>query len=146
MKLVIRRIGNSLGVIVPRATLERWGVVEGDALELGAHSIRPLASVPHTQDALDELKLKLAASVAGGYSPRHIRAHSLGNLYRWKEQGAWVSAYDEWEAILKSGDDGELFAAMLGRNERSNRLRQSPPYVGLLPREQVARLNEEASA
>jgi hypothetical protein len=53
-------------------------------------------------------------------------------------------AYDEWMEIL-GGDDGALFAAMLGRDERSNRLRQSPPYVGMLPREKVAKLNEEAA-
>jgi hypothetical protein len=35
---------------------------------------------------------------------------------------------------------------MLGRDERANRLRQSPPYVGLLPREEVRKLNEEAAA
>ena len=43
-------------------------------------------------------------------------------------------------------NDGQLFEAMLGRNEHSNQLRQSPPYVGLLPREVVRRLNEEAAA
>jgi hypothetical protein len=57
-----------------------------------------------------------------------------------------VSAYEEWEKILKNADDGELFAVLLGRDERSNRLRQSPPYVGLLPREEVRKLNEEATA
>jgi hypothetical protein len=35
---------------------------------------------------------------------------------------------------------------MLGHDERANRLRQSPPCVGLLPREQVQKLNEEAAA
>lgn len=58
----------------------------------------------------------------------------------------WVSAYDEWKRILEHESDGELFVAMLGRDERANRLRQSPPYVGLLSREQVRALNEEASA
>jgi hypothetical protein len=95
---------------------------------------------------LDELKRKLAAAVVAHCSARQIRAHGLANLHRWKRSGAWVSAYDEWQQILESGDDGELFATMLGRDERSNRLRQSPPYVGLLPREEVSRLNEEAAA
>jgi hypothetical protein len=30
MRLAIRRIGNSLGVIVPRSALAAWGVGEGD--------------------------------------------------------------------------------------------------------------------
>jgi len=38
-----------------------------------------------------------------------------------------------------------LFAVLLGRDEHSNQLRQSPPYVGMLPREEVTRLNEEAA-
>ena len=46
---------------------------------------------------------------------------------------------------MEGEDDGALFAAMLARDERSTRLRQSAPYVGLLPREVVEALNEEAT-
>ena len=145
MRLTIRRIGNSLGVIVPKATLDSWGVGEGDSLELTARGIGPPTRSRSVHDALDEHKRKLAAAVAARFTANQIRAHSLGNLHRWRAAGAWVSAYDEWLEILRS-DDGALFAAMLGRDERSNRLRQSPPYVGLLPREEVKKLNEEAAA
>ena len=146
MNLRIRRIGNSLGVIIPKATLDEWGSREGDSLELVGRQIRPLGRVSDSHEALDELKRRLAVAVVVRSAPNLIRAHGLANLHRWKKQGAWVSAYDEWKKILESGDDGELFLAMLGRNERSNRLRQSPPYVGLLPSDEVRRLNEEASA
>ena len=145
MRLTIRRIGNSLGVIVPRATLDSWGVGEGDSLELTARGIGPPARPRSVHDALDEHKRKLAAAVAGRFTANQIRAHSLGNLHRWRASGSWVSAYDEWTEILRD-DDGALFAAMLGRDERSNRLRQSPPYVGMLPRDEVMKLNEEAAA
>ena len=57
-----------------------------------------------------------------------------------------VSAYDEWRELIERGDDSELYAAMLGRDARANRLRQSPPYAGLLPREEVRKLNEKAAA
>ena len=53
--------------------------------------------------------------------------------------------FDEWSDILKNGSDGELFASMLGRDDRSNRLRQSMPYVGLLSPEEVEKLREEAA-
>jgi hypothetical protein len=96
-------------------------------------------------DALDTLKRELALAVVRRFTAPEIRAQGLGNLHRWKSRGSWVSAYDEWQEILKSGDDGELFAAMLGRDDRSNRLRQSPPYVGLLSRDEVRKLNEEAA-
>ena len=145
MKLALRRIGNSVGIIIPKAILDQWGLAEGDELVLDNESIRPPSSGGHAHDALDELKRKLAAAVASQCTANHIRAHCLANLHRWKSNGVWVSAYGEWKAILESGDDGELFAAMLGRDENSTRLRQSAPYVGLLPRKQLKKLNEEAA-
>jgi hypothetical protein len=135
MRLVVRRVGNSLGVIIPRTTLRTWGVAEGDALELSSHSIRPPA--PSRPQALDGTACGCCrGAMHGARDPRHV-ASSLGERR---------SAYDEWKRILEHEGDGELFVAMLGRDERANRLRQSPPYVGLLSREQVRALNEEASA
>jgi antitoxin component of MazEF toxin-antitoxin module len=145
MKLELRRIGNSLGVIVPKEALRNWGVGEGDYLELGERGIRPVSKLGASQAMLDELKRKLAAEVVSRFTPKLIRAHSLANLNRWQKKGVWGPVYGEWKEILESASDGDLFAAMLGRDESSNRLRQSPPYVGLLPREVVTRLNEEAA-
>jgi antitoxin component of MazEF toxin-antitoxin module len=145
MKLEVRRIGNSLGIIVPKNALQNWGLGEGDYLELSARGIRPASKSGSSHDALDELKRNLAAEVVSRFTPNLIRAHGLANLHRWKKSGVWGHVYVEWEEMLKSASDGELFAAMLGRDENSNRLRQSPPYVGLLPREVVRRLNEEAA-
>ncbi|HUL97658.1 MAG TPA: hypothetical protein VLT89_16730 [Usitatibacter sp.] len=145
MDTVVRRIGNSLGVIIPRRTLEAWGVHEGERLAVTSEGIFPPSKAQAGTESLDELKRKLAAAVASSFTPRQIRAQSLANLHRWKSNGVWVSAYDEWKRIMERGDDGELFAAMLGRDERATRLRQSAPYAGLLPRSEVARLNEEAA-
>jgi hypothetical protein len=133
-------------VIIPKATLDDWGVQRGDALELRGRAIRPAKSEGGSQAVLDELKRCLAVAVAARCPAREIRAQSLANLHRWKQNDAWVPAYDEWWKILESEDDGLLFATMLGRDERCNRLRQSPPYVGLLPQHEVRKLNEEASA
>jgi antitoxin component of MazEF toxin-antitoxin module len=146
MKLVIRRIGNSLGVILPKSMLDAWALGEHDKLELTERGIRPPRQTSFSHQALDEHKRTLALAVVRLFTPQEIRAQSLANLHRWKRQGTWVSAYDEWNNLIERGDDGELFAAMLGRDEQSNRLRQSPPYVGLLPREEVRKLNEEAAA
>ena len=125
-RLSIRRVGNSLGVIIPKSALRAWALGEGDYLVLTDRCIRPSQTAAGAQEVLDELERKLAAAVAARCTPRLIRAHSLANLHRWKKSGAWVSAYEEWQRILQSEDDGELFAAMLGQDERSNRLRQSP--------------------
>lgn len=146
MKLTLRRIGNSLGVILPKRVLDAWKLGEGDALELTERGIFPPARPSLTHERLDQLKRALALAVVRRFTPREIRAQSLANLHRWKNRGAWVSAYDEWQQLIERGDDGALFAAMLGHDERANRLRQSPPYVGLLPRDEVRKLNEEATS
>ena len=145
MKLPLRRIGNSLGVIVPKSALEAWGLGEGDALELTERGIRPAERAGLSHQALDELKRSIALAVVRRCEPREIRAQILANLHRWEKQGAWVSAYDEWRDIARRRDDGALFAAMLGRDEEAVRLRQSMPFVGLLPQSEVRRLHEEAA-
>jgi len=68
----------------------------------------------------------------------------LANLHRWKKQGTWGPAYDEWQKIAQSEDDGALFSVMLGRDENAARLRQSMPFVGLLSQNEVRKLHEEA--
>lgn len=146
MKIVVRKIGNSLGVILPKSTLHRWGVGEGDSLELTENGIHPPDKAQHPHQKLDELKRALAFAVVRRFTPREIRAQSLANLHRWKNQGAWVSAYDEWQELMARGDDGALFAAMLGEDENANRLRQSMPFVGLLSQTEVKKLHEEAGA
>jgi antitoxin component of MazEF toxin-antitoxin module len=145
MKLSVRRIGNSLGIILPKPILEAWGIDEGDHLDLTEGGIRPPVRGGFSTQQLDEHKRRLAAAVVSRFTAQHIRAHGLGNLHRWRASGAWNSAYDEWQRLLEHADDGELFALILGRDERSNQMRQSPPYVGMLPREEVRRLNEEAA-
>jgi len=145
MKITLRRIGNSLGVLLPKATLDAWGLSEGDSLLLTNEGIRPLSRGGFAHQELDEHRRALALAVIRQFTPREIRAQILANLSRWKKQGVWGGAYDEWLKIAVTADDGELFAAMLGRDESAVRLRQSPPFVGLLPKEEVRKLNEEAA-
>lgn len=145
MRARIRRVGNSLGILLPKALLQAWGVREGDELEVDERGIRPPPRGGFSHRELDELRLALSYAVARKHAAREIRAKILANLHHWKRQGSWVSAYDEWSRIAKSEDDGALFAAMLGRDQDSIRLRQSMPYVGLLSPEEVRKVNEEAA-
>jgi hypothetical protein len=96
-----------------------------------------------TKSDLDALRLERAFEIIRRFTPQEIRAKGLANLLRWKSNGTWCSAYDEWEAILEDPDDGRLFAAMLGRDEDSVRLRQSAPYVGLLSPDVVRAMNKK---
>ena len=132
-----------MGVLLPKTLLETWGVHEGDHLELSERGLRPPPRLGSSQELLDERKRLLAVAVVREFSPRQIRAQSLANLHRWKSQGTWIPAYDEWQQILERDSDGALFVAMLGRDEDSNRLRQSMPFVGLLSQEQVKSIYEE---
>ena len=146
MKVEVRKIGNSLGVILPRQFLKSWGIGEGDQLEVTDKGVRPRRMGGLAPHALDELKRSIALAVVRDFTAAQIRAQILANLYRWRKQGAWVSAYDEWGDIARRGDDRELFAAMLGQDDTATRLRESMPFVGLLPQSVVRRLHEEASA
>ncbi len=146
MKLTVRRIGNSLGLIVPRKVLDAWGVGEGDSLELTPGGIRPRRARRAGHAELDELKRALSAEVIARFRPDEIRRRSLENLERWQQGGVSCSAYDEWLEIIGSGDDARLYAAMVGRTDEANRLRQSMPYVGMLPKEVLEGLREKAAA
>ena len=146
MKLGIRRIGNSLGVILPKPLLDSWGLSEGDQLEVTDNGVRPRRRGGLPPAALDELKRSIALAVVRDFTPAQIRAQILANLSRWRKQGVWVTAYDEWRDIARRGDDGELFAAMLGHDDTATRLRESMPFVGLLSQSEVRRLHEEAAA
>lgn len=146
MKVALRRIGNSLGVILPKATLDAWGVVEGDELELTERGLHPQRHGGFSHQELDQLRLAISFAVVRNCTPREIRAKSLANLHKWQQQGTWGSAFDEWQEIINSNDDGRLYAVMLGRDENPTRLRQSMPYVGLLPQAEVRKLYEEAGS
>ena len=143
MKLRIRKIGNSLGVIVPRELLSAWGLHEGGALKANNAGIWPPGRKASGHAELDELKRKISLEVLARHQPTDIRRKSLDNLARWKKSGVWCGAYDEWHEILERGSDEALFGAMVGTDDRGNRLRQSPPYAGMLPREVLERLREE---
>ena len=145
MKIRVRRVGNSLGVLLPKATLESWGIGEGDELEVCEQGIRPPLRGGFSHRELDELRRSIALAVVQRHTPREIRAQILANLHRWRNRGVWGGAYEEWRDIASSDDDGRLYAVMLGRDGEAVRLRQSAPFVGLLPKEEVRRLNEKAA-
>jgi hypothetical protein len=145
MKIPLRRIGNSLGVLIPKATLDSWGLGEGDSLHLTAQGLRPPARGGFTHQELDEHRRAISVAIVKRCTPREIRAQMLANIYRWREQGVWGQAYREWQEIAEGQDDGRLYAAMLGRDEDAIRLRQSSPFAGLLPKDELRKINEETA-
>jgi hypothetical protein len=88
----------------------------------------------NAQSQLDSFKLELAKAVLRAVDMATLRRRSLQNLERWREKGSWCSAFAEWQELMGNGSDAEVVAALTGSDETANRLRQSAPYVGLLPR------------
>jgi hypothetical protein len=95
---------------------------------------------------LDEHKRRIGELILEQHTLREIRAKSLENLKRWRARGVWNQAYKDWKGILEHGSNAQLVQSMTGRDEESNRLRQSMPYVGLLDRKIVRALNEKVAA
>lgn len=52
MRATLRRIGNSLGIIIPKAILDAWKVREGDSLSISADGIFPPGK-PSSADVLE---------------------------------------------------------------------------------------------
>jgi Arc/MetJ-type ribon-helix-helix transcriptional regulator len=102
--------------------------------------------VKNDQSKLDEMKLSRAKMVISRFRIDQIREKSLSNLARWKSQGVWCSAYDEWTRLMESGDDIEVMESMVGMSENSNRLRQSPPYVGMMDKKELDGIREKAAS
>lgn len=106
---------------------KRLITVSGTTIALGETSA-PL----NRQSLLDAKKLASAVRVVQNCTVDQIRRKSLANIKRWNDKGTWVSAHDEWRLLMEQGSDQEVLAVMTGTDERSNRLRQSAPYVGLV--------------
>lgn len=90
---------------------------------------------------LEQKKLKRAKLILSSFSIPEIIEMSLSNLKRWKSNDVWCSAYTEWPEIMEGGDSEMIRDAMIGDSERSTRLRQSAPYVGLLSEDEVVMVN-----
>lgn len=88
-----------------------------------------VVELPNDPARLDELMLRIAAAVVAEFPLEQIRARSIQNLERWRTAGTWGSAYDEWLALMREAPDAELLAAMLGRDDNSNRLRSRRPLL-----------------
>lgn len=105
-----------------------------------------LRSPRNLHDVLDSIKHKISCEVLASFPLPEIKARSKANILRWRANEAGDPVYDEWLAIIEDADDSKMIAAMVGLSENSNRLRQSFPYVGMLPKSLVRKFNEEISA
>lgn len=123
----IEQIQQRLGRRVRREVM-----IGGITVQLGMPS-----SMPNKQDLQDHRKLAMARLITEKFSIPVIRSRSLENMARWQKNGVWVSAFEEWRELLTSGTDLQVLLVITGLDEKSNRLRQSAPYAGLLTQVEV---------
>ncbi|WLI90500.1 type II toxin-antitoxin system prevent-host-death family antitoxin [Massilia sp. R2A-15] len=138
---------NRLGEVL-RAALRHPVVITvhgKPSVQLTSVESTPPLSPPNAQDKLDRLKHRLSCAVLANFPLEAIKRHSLANIERWRGTGVSGPAYEAWEAIILDSDEMAMIKAMVGLDERSNELRQSIPYVGMLPQSMVEELNAEIS-
>lgn len=135
--LIAERLYKKLGPKVDRKLL-----IGVSLLHMGEITTRANAQI-----RLDLLKLLIARWVVEKYSTEDIRNKSLQNLARWKANGVWNSGYEQWERLLLHASDADIHEVMTSEAEEPcNRLRQSPPYVGLVDSKTIRRLRREEQA
>lgn len=69
-----------------------------------------------------------------------VMEKARGNLRRWlagRGDGALAVVYREWDGLLGSLDLQELCELLVAEDERAVRLRQSSPFAGVLPPQEV---------
>lgn len=141
-----REAKNKLGEVFRAAESETVEITNHGKPIVRIFSIKNAAAPQrntNSQDLLDQIKFKISCEILAQFSLDEIREKSLENLNRWKVKGTWSLAYDDWLSIINSKDDRKLIASMVGSDERSNQLRQSMPYVGLLDKSAVKKIHEK---
>lgn len=106
--------------------------------DIGADYVHDVAlsnELMNDHDILDEIKRRRAMAVLEVATMATIRGIGLANISRWISQGVYCSAFDEWTTLLTHGTDDEIKEIMTSTSQNANRLRQSPPYVGILDQE-----------
>jgi transcriptional regulator with XRE-family HTH domain len=89
----------------------------------------------HSQLLVNDRKLWMSQAVLDVADLTTIRAKSLSNLQRWKAQGVWGLAYEQWWEIMEHAGDDEIIHIMTGEGDKPNRLRQAMPYTGIIDEE-----------
>jgi hypothetical protein len=97
-------------------------------------------------DYQDRVSLEMARRVAALVAARpELIEHARANLARWsvqnKDAPGLLRCYQEWEDIL-TRPLSEVVAALTGTSDASRRLRQSSPFTGVLPPEEVRQIKD----
>lgn len=62
---------------------------------------------------------------------------ALDNIARWRSAGVHCAIYDEWERLIRCEGWKAARKLLLERTQRGTQMRQTNPFVGILPKEIV---------
>jgi hypothetical protein len=100
-------------------------------------------SKPAGKPNKEKFRLESAKLILKTFSIEVIRQRSIDNMDRWKSQGSWSLAFDEWMILMTDGTDADVIEAMTGETDKASRLRSASPYPGLLDQTVVHQLKHE---
>lgn len=100
-------------------------------------------SKPAGKPNKEKFRLAVATLILETFPIEVIRQRSIDNMNRWKSQGTWSLAYDEWMTLLTDGTDADVIEAMTAETDKASRLRSVHPYTGLLEQTVVQQLKHE---
>lgn len=100
----------------------------------GTTSKIPVMANEHEKHELRSLEFHRLVSEELKKDPRRVILFGLQNIDRWRKNGVDCADFEEWKRILEK-QPASLPKVLLGKDERSIRLRQSSPFPGLIPEE-----------
>lgn len=100
-------------------------------------------SQPAGKPNKEKFRLAVATLILKTFPVEVIRQRSIDNMNRWKSQGTWSFAYEEWMTLLTDGTDADVIEAMTAETDKASRLRSVHPYTGLLEETVVQQLKHE---
>jgi antitoxin component of MazEF toxin-antitoxin module len=124
---MVRRIGNSLGVLLPKPLLEVWGVREGDHLELSEHGVRAPRKPGSSQELLDERKRLWALAVVGSSrrdrSERRVSLICIAGETKVPGFQPMTNGNESWRVALMAPSLRQCWAATKSRIDYDSRCR-----------------------
>lgn len=88
-------------------------------------------------ESLDDMRQQISTEILSSYELPIIRKKAIENLMRWKNGGVWCKAYEEWLRIIQDESDEKLRYMMTSGDDYAVQMRQSTPFVGLLPPKRI---------
>jgi hypothetical protein len=92
----------------------------------------------HSHQWMDRVDLAMARRIAEKIREKpELMQIAWAQLRRWKKMDHdWPACFREWEHIMKENSPDRVLQILTQDNDEGQRLRQSDPFIGILPEEE----------